>query len=94
MLNPIVILAGIRRYPKKDQGVLVIASIIEIMLASNETIGPEEPRVMGPVVKVSAFDAVEDIGVLYTHRRVVLRGRIARLTQNIGERMWSGRNNR
>jgi hypothetical protein len=56
--------------------VLVITSIIEIMLTSNETIGPEEPRVMGPVVKVSALDAVEEIGVLCTHRRVVLRGRI------------------
>jgi hypothetical protein len=51
---------------KTFRGVLVTASIFEIMLASNKAIGREKPRVigghiLGPVVRVSALDTVEDI---------------------------------
>jgi hypothetical protein len=47
---------------------LVTASIFEIMLGANKTIGPEKPRVigghsLGPVVEVSTLDTVEDVGV-------------------------------
>jgi hypothetical protein len=75
------------------------ASIFEIMLGSNETIGSDEPRVIGGhsfglVVKVSTLDTVEDIGLLCTGRRVLLRGRITRPTQDVGETVWSARSSR
>jgi hypothetical protein len=84
---------------KTYRGVLVTASIFETKLASNEPIGPEEPSVigghsLGPIVKVGALDTVEDIGVLCAHRRVELRGRITRPTQDIGETMRSARSSR
>jgi hypothetical protein len=39
-------------------------------------------------------DTVEDTGVLDARRSIVLRGRITRPTQYIGEMMWSARNRR
>jgi hypothetical protein len=65
----------------------------EMMFGPNERIGPEEPRVMGghslgSIVEVSVLDTVEDIGVRGAHCSVVLlRGRITRPTQAIGETM-------
>jgi hypothetical protein len=48
---------------KTDRGVLVTASICEVMLGPNETAGPKEPivtggRNLGPIVKVSAVRVV------------------------------------
>jgi hypothetical protein len=48
---------------------LVTASVFKMMLSPNEMIDQEEPRVisghgLGPIVKVSALDTVEDIVVL------------------------------
>jgi hypothetical protein len=79
---------------KTDRGVLVTASIFEMMLGPNETIGPEELRVigghsLGSIVKVSTLDrSSEDIRVLGAHRSVVLCGRITRPTEDVGETMW------
>jgi hypothetical protein len=42
---------------------------------------------LGPIIKVSALD--EGIGVICTHRRVVLHGRITRPEQDIGKAIWS-----
>jgi hypothetical protein len=66
---------------------------LKMMLGTNEKIGPEEPRVivghsLESVDKGSALDTVKDIGVLGAHLSVILRGRITRPTQDIGETMW------
>jgi hypothetical protein len=60
---------------RTDRGVLVTASIFEMMLGPKETIGPEEPRAigshsLGTIVEASGLERVEDIGVLGTHRSV------------------------
>jgi hypothetical protein len=78
---------------KTDRGVLVTAGIFEMMLGPNETIDEREPRIigshgLGPIVKVSALDTVEAIGVLGAHRSVVLCGRITTPTQDIGDTVW------
>jgi hypothetical protein len=54
---------------KSDRGVLVTASVFKMMLSPNETVDQEEPRVisghgLGPIVKASALNTVEDIGLL------------------------------
>ena len=69
---------------KTERKVLVAISIFEMILGPNETIGPEETRVigghsLGPIDDVSALDTVKDTGVLAAYRSVVLRGRVTRM---------------
>jgi hypothetical protein len=61
---------------KTDRGLLVTASIFEMMLGSNETICLEEPRFVGhsleSIDNESALEAVKGIA----HLSVILRGSI------------------